>query len=154
MRNRLFGTLHLVQPGSQGEPESVVASFDDGPGYVSIAIELWRLAGNEARASEIATLLDQANDRDYAVLTADEAVQLLHLLDGLEAGLKASVVDQNWNVPASRLPELRQRTKMLNLDEDRGELAQAGVLEGMSSVIALRNILSEAVERGLEVALD
>ncbi len=114
MRNRLFGTLHLVQPGSQGELESVVASYEDGPGFISIAVELWRLAGNEARASEITALLDRANDRDYAALTAAEAAQLLHLLDDLEVGLKASVVDQNWNVPVSRLPELRQRTKSVS----------------------------------------
>ena len=132
----------------------MVASYDDGPGYISTAVELWQLAGNEARASEIVTLLDRANERDYAALTSSEAAQLLHLLDDLEIGLKASVVDQDWNVPTARLPELRQRTKMLDLDEERGELARAGVLEGMSSVIALRNILSEAVDRGLDVALD
>jgi hypothetical protein len=155
---RYWGTIYLIRPDWHGDPEdvadSVVESHRDGPSHIHVAIELWRLAGDEDRARKVEDLLERVNERDNPVLGTAEIEELLQLLAGLETALDRSVVGPDWRVPAERLPELRGRSKLLDLDESRGSLASAGVVEGMSRVDALRNILTDAYDRGLHVSLD
>ncbi len=157
MSRRYWGTLYLVRPDWQGDPddaaESVVETHRNGPSDMHVAIELWRLAGAEERARRINDLLERVNERDTPVLNATEIDELLVDLEGLEPALKNAVVGADWRIPADRLPELRQRAKLIDLDESRGELADAGVVEGMSRVSALSNILRDARARGLHVVL-
>jgi hypothetical protein len=80
--------------------------------------------------------------------------EILAALDGIEAPVRSALTGPDGLITPEALPGLRQRAKLLHLDESRGELASYAVLEALSSVGALRNILEDARGRGLNIAID
>lgn len=158
MTRRYWGTYYLVRPDWQGAPEhsdeSVVEAYRNGPSHLQVAIELWRLAHDENRAHAIEAILEDAFGADRPILSESQILQLLDNLEGLDSALEKSVVGPDWRVPEERLPELRTRTKLVDLDADRGATATAGVAEAMSRVSGLREFLRSALAQKLNVALD
>jgi hypothetical protein len=158
MTRRYWGTYYLVRPDWEGDPEhsdqSVVEAYRNGPSHMQVAIELWRLVHDERRASDIEAVLEAAFDAERPILGESQISQLLANLEGLDSALEKSVVGPDWRVPEERLPELRARTKLVDLDPDRGATATAGVAEAMSRVSGLREFLRSALTQKLNVALD
>jgi hypothetical protein len=150
--------LHLVRPDVRGDlehlDESVVESHRNGPSDLHVAMELWRLAAHEEKAQELKRLVDRAYEQEDSTLNQSDIQELIRNIDELEAALSKSVVDANWRVPDEKLAALRAQAHLVDLDESRGALANDGVLEAMHRVNALRNILRDALNRGLLVALD
>jgi hypothetical protein len=151
-------SLYLVAPAWGEDPnnaqESVVGTLRNGPHYLDVARELWRLAGNEDRAAEIEALLERAYDRDNRDLNPTEIAELDRLLGGLEEALKQTVMDSNSVVPLERLPELRLLARVIDLEDRPQHRAIDGVSEGNSQVYLLREFLRQAMDRGLHLALD
>ena len=151
---RAHGTIYLVRPDWVGEDEDIdqatVKSYESARSFLRVAPELWRLAGNDKCAASIDALLNRLYERDEIVMTAAEIEELLRLLDGIEDALVGTIVDnENWHVLPEMLPGLWTRTKSLHLEDSGGDLAFE--ISGMSW---LRNILREARDKDLLVALD
>jgi hypothetical protein len=157
MRLRLWGAIHLVRPAWSGPydevDEAVVESYEKVQGFFDVAAELWDLAGDHERAGEIRKLVDEAYEREPSFMDDSQVDELLQLLEGIEDALVGTVVDDRWQVRVEQLPELRRRTRHLDLDESRGELAAAGVGEGIGHAVSLRNILLRARALGLWICL-
>jgi hypothetical protein len=152
-----WGTLYLVKPGWKRDDENdddVVDAYDKTVSCFDQAIELWRLAGNDERASQIQAVLDRVYAHPDAVIDTAQLDDMIRLLSGLDEALLGTVLDEHLNVPASRLPELRQHIRTIDLGEGGGRIPTAAIGSAMGNVEGLRNILLEARERGLHVALD
>jgi hypothetical protein len=155
---RYFGTLYYVRPVWHDErehaDESVVETYRNGPSDIQVAMELWHLAGNGDGAREIEEILERSFNDDDLILDAEHLDMLIENLERLEPEVERSLVGPDWRVPEENLRTLRAFTTLVDIDEGRGPLANVGVLEAMSRVVALRNILREALQRQLHVALD
>jgi hypothetical protein len=158
MSERYWGTLYLIDPNWHGNPgDNDVSVLDEcrhGNSHIHVAIELWRLAGNEERASSLDKLSLSAFGRENRALSGTEIQEMLNLLEGLEQALLASVVNEYWEVPKERLAELRPRCDLVNLSDGGSQVATDGVREAMSRVVTLRTFLKEGLDRGLLLALD
>jgi hypothetical protein len=158
MRSSYYGSLYLVTPVREDDSgerhNSVVEVYQSARSHIDVAIELWRLCGREDRARETELLLERAYEDEHPLLDTGKVAQLLSHLEGLDSELKRTLVDAEWRVSPELLPELRKRSRMLDLGEERGELARSAVWEGMSRVVALQSILNEAQRRDLFVALE
>lgn len=150
-------SIYLVQPDWEGDPddihESVVESLLNGPRYIDVGVELWRLV-DENRAAQINALTLRAFGRDSRELNTAEIKQLDELLDGLDVAMKKSWLDEQWMIRPELLEEVRRRTKLLSVGEHRGPFAGDGIRDGLSQVHALREFLKQALDRGLHLALD
>lgn len=151
-------SIYLIRPDWQGERddlhEAVVATLSHGPRYIQIALELWRLVGQEDRAEKIEALVELAHERNYHDLNARQIEQLGALLEGLDDAIKRSWLDDRWQILPHLLSEIRRRTSSLDLDDHQGHLASEGVSEGLASVHDLRDFLKRALDQGLHLALD
>jgi hypothetical protein len=151
-------SIYLIRPDWHGDPddahEAVVDSLAKGPTYIDVAIELWRLAGNEERAAKVYTLSTRAFGRVNKALHTEEIREFYDLLDGLDDALKEALLDDKWQIPPERMEEVRRRTQFLDLDDLQGHRGSEGATEGLSQVHGLRDFLKEALDRGLYVALD
>ena len=154
MKNWYSGSLYLVprdwNPASPDADQDIVHTYEHGEGHFQVAIELWALS-NPSRAARIEQLLARAYERDPHILEESEIAELLELLDGLEASLVGSFVDEHWHVPADRLPELKRRTTMLEIDEVEGAVAGEAVAAGFSRVSIAREILRTALDEHLNI---
>lgn len=132
----------------------------DAQRSLALAQELWWLAGNAQRAGAIAEVVERASvqvgpERRLArVLDRYEIRTLLALIEDLDEALKQTIVDDELNIRPERMVEVRRRAELIDVGERRGELASAAVWEALARVWALRNLLEEARERGLDVAID
>jgi hypothetical protein len=151
-------SIHLFRPEWNNNPDDlsdyVVEHLRNGPIFVRLSRELWRLADREDRAAKIEEVLEHAYERPAPVLHTEEIREFLNLLDGLEEALKQTVVDSHSMIAPERLPEMRRRTTLVDLGEDRGRLALYGISEAISQVCELECFLKEALDRGLYLALD
>lgn len=149
-------TLYLIDPSWRGDPRdadlSVVKEWPDSAEKFLVAEELWRLSGHEDVASQLGAIVDRACERDKPVLDTQDIEGVLRLIDGLDAAVRAELVDEDLRVPEGRLAELRARSRWLDLSEARGVDARYGVWEGVGGVWRLRALLSEALSLGLHVA--
>lgn len=144
-------TLYFVKDDFE-ETREVIDQFDHAGNWVEEAIELMRIAGEEERANKIDDVSLRAYRRDPHVLETGDVEELFQLIEGFEARLVGTVVDEKWKVREEQLPELRARTSF-ELDESRGDLAIYGVAEAMSRVSALLNILEQAITAKLRIAV-
>jgi len=152
-------TVYLVDPTWEGDREdrdqSVVEEYPDTRDKFDVVEELWRLAGDDERANQIDAILNVVCERPDPVLNTDEITRILALTDGLEEALRAArVVDEHDRVPAEKLPELRARTRWVNLSDSGGRDPKYGVMVAVGGVWRLRYVLKEALDKGLHVALD
>jgi hypothetical protein len=153
-------SIHLFRPEWNNDPdpeilyEYVVESLLHGPRYIQVALELWRLADDEERAAKIKAVLRRGCERNAPILYTEDIKEFYELLDGLDDALKASLLDENWNIPPERLDEVRRRTREIDLGERPQHRAVKGVEEGLSEVHGLRDFLKQALDQNLHVALD
>jgi hypothetical protein len=155
---RQWGTLYLVRPewhDDTDHPEKwVVEPYRNGPSHIQVAIELWRLAGRDDRAQAIEALLEIAYERDRPFWNDSEATKLLETLDDLDVELEKKVVGSDWLIPQDKLPDLRRQSTLVDLDEERGPDARAGIAEAMSRVTGLREFLRSSVSQKFDIAVD
>lgn len=158
MTRRTHGTFCFVAPDWDGRAEdaheAVIEAHPYGPSYLALAIEVARLCGDEARASAMEHARERAYQRDDIVLDAEDVRGLLQCLDGFEDLVRSRLLGPDGLIPTQHLPDLRARSRDLDLEEGRGELAAYAGLEAISCVSALRNTLLDAQARGLHIAMD
>jgi hypothetical protein len=155
-------SIYLVLPDWHGDIEdvhdSVVDALLHGPRYIRVALELWRLAGQDERAAKIKAVLERAYQNDNTgfspILNTTDIKEFYDLLDGLDDALKATWLNDKWQVFPELMPEVRRRTTTLDLDDLQGHLASEGVSEGLGDVHSLRDFLKQALDQNLHVALD
>src|SRR5689334_6800822 len=140
MSNRYYGSLYLLTQGG----EQVVAAYDHARSDIDVAEELWSLAGDRARAAAIAAVVERTAQRDVRRFQPEEVDELLTLLAGLRPALRRTVVDDSMRIPPDRLAHVRQRSRLIDVDHSRGAFAIYGVLDAVSRVEALGNILRNA----------
>lgn len=152
-------SLYFIRPDWQGDRddahEAVVKTFyGHGPRDISVGIELWRLAGNENGARELERLLERAFDRDDVFLDHVDMTEMIGNIERLQKEVEKNIIDSEGAVPDNKLPDIQARADLVDVDEERGDQARYGVMEALSKVVALRDLLREALEQGLHVALD
>lgn len=150
-------SVYLIDPSWNGDPadadQAVVKEWPDTADKFLVAEELWRLLGRDDRAAQIAEIMDRACERAKPVLNTQDIEGLLRLVDGLDAAVRAGLVNENLLVPEARLADLRSRSRWLDLSERRGADARHGVWEGVGGVWRLQTVLTEALKLGLHVSL-
>lgn len=152
-------SLYFIQPEWKGDRENshegVVKTFyGHGPRDISRGIELWRLAGNEEGARELEQLFDRAFDRDDVFLDLTDMAEMIRNIERLEKELENTIMDSKGIVPEAKLAEIRPRAELVEIGPELGDLAKYGVFEALSKVLTLRDLLREALDQGLYVALD
>ncbi len=85
---------------------------------------------------------------------AEDIRDVLRALEGLAEMERIRLLGPDGLIPMKDVPALRARSRYLELDEGRGELAAHAGLEALACVPALRAILLEAQARGLHVSMD
>jgi hypothetical protein len=88
------------------------------------------------------------------ILETQGIEQLLALLDGLDDAVRTAVLGPDDLVPVDRLPEVRARTRLVDVDEDRGTTATYAVVEALAEVCRLREALEETLAHGLHLLID
>lgn len=145
-------TLYLVKPDF-AQTQEVVRQFDHAGKWIGEAVELMKLAGDDERAKKLDRVWLRAYEREPSFLNTADIEEMLDLIEGLEAKLVGTVVDEEWILREEQLPELRARTSF-ELDESRGSEAIYGVAEAMSRVAALRTVLQGARTDNLYIAVE
>jgi hypothetical protein len=157
MSDEYYGALYLVAPGEPHDrehlSERVVESYDHGWSDLDVARELWSLAGDDARANAIRDLIAAAFERDVAVWLPAGVDALVALIDRLPDALARTVTDDQLLVHPERMAHVRPHAQLIDVRDERGELARYGVAEAVTRAFAARNVLHEARERGLDVAV-
>ena len=152
-----WGTYHLVPPGwtSDGDAagHDVKGSHRYGPSQADAAMELSQIIGDHARAHGIAELLERAAEREDPILDSVEINAFRSLLEGLEAHVRASLLDDGGRIRPEVLPDLRQRSRFMDLDIARGDDARYACLEVLSRIQALDEMLAFADANNLHVLL-
>lgn len=155
---RHYGTLYLVAPGhvldSDRRQEDVVEAFQYARSHIDVAKELWSLAGEDSHVHAIDEIVDRAYERESRILSGQDIDELLAQFTGLDDALKRTVIDEEMRIRPERMAEVRKHAQLVDVDEARGDLAFRAIWEALTRVWALRNILTEARQRGLDVAVD
>jgi hypothetical protein len=146
--------LHLARVSGTTPPEvKVIDSYDKAYDFVEIAMELWRLAGREDRASAIEDVMASSVDYEPRRLERAQIEELRTLLDGLEQALVGTLTDEQRLLSSEKVAELRGRTDALDLAEWRGESARYAVQEALIYVDHLRSIADEALAAGASILI-
>lgn len=155
---REYGSFHLVPPGWDGSADDahtqVVETYRYGPSYIELAVELAKLAGDDARSQRLQQAMDRGFERDHPVLDEHDIRDLLEGIEGLEELVRARLLGSDGLLPPERIEDLRSRSKYMDLDEDRGSTVAYAGLDAMSRVSALRDFLLDARARGMNLAMD
>jgi hypothetical protein len=155
--SRYWGTLYLVPPGwdpdAADADDRIVYTFEHGRSHLKVASELWALC-DDRRSAGIDELIARAYRRDPHVLEQPDIAALLQLLDGLEGCLTGSFVDEHLRVPAARIPELKRRTTMLEIDDVEGAVPDSAIAAALSRVAIARDMLQTARDEQLNVLMD
>jgi len=148
--------LHLARVSNADPPEvDVIDSYDKAQGFIEVAMELWRLAGRDDRASAIDDVIASSVDYEPQRLERAQIEALRDLLAGLEQALVGTLTDEEHLLSAAKVEELRGHTKTLDWAEWRGkEGARYAVQEALIYVDHLRTILDEALAAGASILFD
>lgn len=147
--------LHLVRaPVDANERLDVLETYENMYGQFALISELWRLVGNDERASAIEHVVTRSYEHDTPVLETPDIMELTRLIEGLDSAIVGPLTDEQRLIPKERVRELRERSKFLDLDESRGELATFAVSEAMVGVENLQSILNDALSLGAHIVFD
>jgi hypothetical protein len=149
-----WGTIYLVEPTENDPAGKIVETHENVRSRIDVASELWKIAGEDRLAVEIDKLMRVAFSREPPTMSTAETKELLRLTDGLEQRLTSTLLDSHWLVSRETLPALRKQSRTLDLGVERGDLATAGVGEGLLEVLALRRLLEHALEANLLIAFE
>jgi hypothetical protein len=144
--------LHLAYVSDTSPPEvDVIDSYEKAHDFIEIAMELWRLAGREDRASAIRRVIASSVRYDPDRLERAQIEELRNLLDGLEQALVGTLTDEEHLLSWEKVAELRGRTDALDLSDWFGSLRRdprRAVQEALIYVDHLRTIADEALAAG------
>ena len=150
--------LHLAHVSDTDPPQiDVVDSYPKAYGFVQVAMELWRLAGHEDRASAIQDVIASSVDYEPQRLERAQIEELRALLDGLEQALVGTLTDEAHMLSAAKVEELRGHTETLDLAETFGSIRQdprGAVQEALIYVQHLRTIADTALAAGACILFD
>lgn len=150
--------LHLARLSNTDPPEvDVIDSYDKARGFIEVAMELWRLAGRNDRASAIRRVIVSSVDYEPQRLERAQIEQLRALLDGLEQALVGTLTDEKHLLSEAKVEELRGHAETLDLAETFGSFRQdprEAVQEALIYVYHLRTILNEALAAGACILFD
>jgi len=150
--------LHLAHVSDTDPPEvEVIDSYDKAYGFVEVAMELWRLAGRNDRATAIHDVIVSRVDYEPSRLERAQIHELRDLLDGLEQALVGTLTDEEHLLSAAKVEELRGHAKTLDLSDTFGSLARDpryAVQEALVYVDHLRTIADEALAAGASILFD
>jgi hypothetical protein len=98
--------LHLAHVSDISPPEvDVIDSYEKAHDFIEIAMELWRLAGREDRASAIEDVMASSVDYEPRRLERAQIEELRDLLDGLEQALVGTLTDEKHMLSAAKVEE-------------------------------------------------
>lgn len=147
--------LHLGHVSSLDPKDvNVIESYPKAYGFVEVAIELWRLAGRDDRASAIHNVIASSVDYNPPRLERAQIEQLRSLLGGLEAALIGPLTDQQHLLSHETVQKLRGHAQTLDLADAWGSLPRDpryAVQEALVFVEHLRTILDEALAAGASI---
>jgi hypothetical protein len=147
-------SLHVVRPPVVAELDLDILESYAVYDHFTLAAELWRLAGHPERAQAIEGVVTRAYRYDVPLLTTPDIVKLLELLGGLSDAVVGTITDGEHKIPVDRLPELRMRTKLLDVTESRGSDAVFAVQEALVDVENLEGALRSALQHEAHVVFD
>jgi len=148
-------SIYLVRPPVVEDTElEVLESYERVYHYLEVASELWRLVGNQERARAIEQSVARAHDHHTPTLETADIAKLLEQLEGLDVAVVGPLTDEHHMIAADKLPELRTRSELLDLDEARGFDARAAISEAIIGVENLQGALRSALELGAHIVID
>jgi hypothetical protein len=149
--------LHLAHVSETDPPEvDVIDSYDKAYGFVDVAMELWRLARRDDRASAIRRVIASSVRYEPNRLERAQIEALRELLEGLEQALVGTLTDEDHMLSAAKVEELRGHTETLDLADSFGSLARDpryAVQEALIYVDHLRTIADEALAAGASILI-
>lgn len=155
---RYWGSLNFLKREWRDDAENardfVVGSYKHGPSDFRVAFELLALSDRLDIAERLQGILNSAYEREIAVLERNELDDLIDILGKVPDIVRKTLVDENYLVPAARIPKLKEHSTVLDFSTDLGHLPEDGVSEGVSRVYGLMEALEDARTRQLDVALN
>ena len=136
------------------EDFDILEEYSKAYGFFEVAQELWRLAGREDRAEAIDDIITSAYRYKAPRIDREHLVALREALEGLEDALVGPLIDDQHLLSMDKVNELRGQTKVLDLDESRGELARYAVQEAVIYVDHLRRMAGDALAADAELLFD
>ena len=147
--------LHIARLSEDDPPTiEVLDSNEIARGFLDVAIELWRLAGHEERASEIENLIISANATDPRRWARAQITRLRELLDGIEQALVGTLTDEQHLLSREKIDELRGRVEAIELGEFPGSNATYAVQEALVYIDRLRDIADDALANDACILFD
>lgn len=147
--------LHIARVSNDVPPKiDVIASNEIAYGFVEVAAELWELAGRPDRAKQIDEVISSAYELEPAQLQSTHQRALRSLLEGLEKALVGTVTDEQHVLSRKQIAQLRERAKVVDLDESWGADARYAIQSALIYVDHLRAILDEALAQDASILFD
>lgn len=132
----------------------VLSTYEIAYGFIGVAKELWQLAGREDRANKITEVIHSAYELEPPQLQSTQQRTLRSLLEGLENALVGTVTDEQHMLSREQIAPLRERAKVIDLDESWGVDACYAIQSALVYVDHLRNILDEALAQDAVILFD
>lgn len=147
--------LHIARVAAADPSDvEVLETYEIAYGFIGVATELWQLAGRADRAKEIDGVVTSAYELEPPQLTITHQRALCSLLDGLENALVGTVTDEQHMLTREQISPLRERAKVVDLDESWGVDACFAIQSALVYVDHLRDILDEALALDAVILFD
>ncbi len=146
--------LHIARVSDDDPAEvDVLRTNEIAYGFLEVASELWRLAGDATRATAIDDVVTSAYELEPPRLDEPRIVKLRSLLNDLEPALVGTLTDGEHMLSDEQVEQLRGKAKAIEVgafgSDPRFAVQSALVLVGN-----LRDILDEARDQHASILFD
>ena len=145
--------LHIARVSEDDEVE-VLRTNPIAYGFLEVASELWRLAGDAARAKQIDDVVVSAYELEPPRLDEARIETLKSLLENLDAAVIGPLTDDQRLLSPAKVEELRGNVKTLEVAGEYGSDPQFAVQSALGLVGNLRAILDEAQTEHASILFD
>jgi hypothetical protein len=146
--------LHIARVSNDDPPKiEVLDSNEIARGYLDVAMELWRLAGHEDRASAIQELIYSAQDFEPPRWMRAQITELRALLDGIEQALVGTVTDEHHLLSPEKAEEIRG-VEVLEIGAFPGADPRYAIQSALIYIFHLRNLADEALANDASILFD
>ena len=137
--------LHIARVSDHTPAQvEVLRTSEIAYGFLEVAAELWRLAGDAARARAIEAVVTSAYELEPPRLDQPRIVALQRLLDDLDIALVGTVTDGAHMLSPEKVAELRGKVTTLEVHGEFGADPHYAVQSALLCVDHLRDLLDEA----------
>lgn len=138
--------LYIARVSDDDPPTiEVLDSNEIARGFLEVAIELWRLAGHEDRASAIEELIYSAHDAEPPRWDRAQITRLRELLDGIDQAVIGPITDEEHMLSREKIDELRGRVEAIDIDSYERADPRYAIQSALVYIDRLRDIADDAL---------